>query len=592
MSIWKTLGIEPTTDKRAIRKAYASKTREIHPEEKPEEFRRLHEAYQAALGYADYVKQVRQSGGSVTSFYRMEEDEDAAKSAADNADETKNAGEAGGVCADETAEKPETGGEIEATGETQAKLRAYFAENREKQEQRVDDFLTYWNALESPYSNPWELDNLREFLSSAAFQDIRYHTRVLKTLADEIDDKFFYGINELKLLFWDAYGFQEDEEDVYQGDRQRLWRSLYPAYKKRQQAIEAEQKRIKRNKVSRVMIKIAVAAVLVAVLLSFVDTHRRREKESLYLIDYMESRYPGTSFSEPERVGKNGFDGGSVYTMRSLLHPELTATAEVYYKYVEGRKERLVTENYDRLLFEHYAKQYGLATESNIYREVVIPSIKETECHALIYRDIEELNAFCEKAEKMFREQEELQSISEVAVYPEHVLFPDIMIQGGVPEFPFADRQIYDLRAMTAAELSAALREAYMIYMFQYESWNITAAQYREWGAAYEKICQELENDDGEWLEVHDPDTGECLCRLFVSTYEKINGSYSLNGASIAPRRVRMMSAGNAYYFLQDQGADVTVMEDGDGFEVTFYGTVRQFGFSPEVEFDDLRGWY
>lgn len=589
MSIWKTLGIEPTTDKRAIRKAYASKTREIHPEEKPEEFRRLHEAYQAALGYADYVKQVRQSGGSVTSFYRTEEDEpegaaddtdeDAAQSAADNADETKNAGESEGVCADETAEEPDTGGEIEITGETQAKLWAYFDENQERQEQRVDDFLTYWNALESPYRNPWEIDNLREFLSSAAFQDIRYHTRVLKTLADEIDDKFFYGINELKLLFWDAYGFQEDEEDVYQGDRQRLWRSLYPAYKKRQQSIEAEQKRIKRNKITHVMMTAAVAAVLVAVLFSFVDTHRRREKESLYLIDYMESRYSGTSFSEPERVGKNGFDGGSVYTMRSLLHPELTATAEVYYKYVEGRKERLVTENYDRLLFEYYAEQYGLQSDW------------VSEHNAICYTDIGEIDEICAQVEKMFQEQEELQTITEVAFYTEQVLFPEILFLGGLPDQPFAGSRIYDLSTMKAAELSAALRETYMLYMFQYEPWNITTKQYREWGAAYETFCEGLENDDGEWHEVYDPDTGECLCRLFVCTYERIDGSYNIDRISV-PRRVRMMSAGNAYYFLQDQGADVTVMEDGDGFEVTFYGTVRQFGFSPEVEFDDLRGWY
>lgn len=32
-------------------------------------------------------------------------------------------------------------------------------------------------------------------------------------------------------------------------------------------------------------------------------------------------------------------------------------------------------------------------------------------------------------------------------------------------------------------ELPASFREAYMRYMFQYESWNITTKQYREWGA-------------------------------------------------------------------------------------------------------------
>ena len=38
MSIWEVLGIAPTTDKAAIRHAYAQKTRTCHPEEDPEGF--------------------------------------------------------------------------------------------------------------------------------------------------------------------------------------------------------------------------------------------------------------------------------------------------------------------------------------------------------------------------------------------------------------------------------------------------------------------------------------------------------------------------------------------------------------------------
>ena len=85
MNIWKILGIEPTTDKKAIRKAYAAKTKVIHPEDAPEEFKRLHEAYQAALGFADYVRQVEHSGGSVTSFYRDGAWEDAGEDDAETA---------------------------------------------------------------------------------------------------------------------------------------------------------------------------------------------------------------------------------------------------------------------------------------------------------------------------------------------------------------------------------------------------------------------------------------------------------------------------------------------------------------------------
>ena len=56
--IWNELEIEPTNDRRAIKRAYAKKSRLCHPEEKPEEFRRLHEAYRMALELAE-----RQEGG-------------------------------------------------------------------------------------------------------------------------------------------------------------------------------------------------------------------------------------------------------------------------------------------------------------------------------------------------------------------------------------------------------------------------------------------------------------------------------------------------------------------------------------------------
>lgn len=50
---WSVLELEPTQDVSAIRRAYAQKARECHPEEDPEGFLRLRDAYQAALAYAE-----------------------------------------------------------------------------------------------------------------------------------------------------------------------------------------------------------------------------------------------------------------------------------------------------------------------------------------------------------------------------------------------------------------------------------------------------------------------------------------------------------------------------------------------------------
>ena len=51
-SVFEILGIEPTKDIRAIKKAYAAKVKSCHPEEEPELWKKLHDAYDEAIRYA------------------------------------------------------------------------------------------------------------------------------------------------------------------------------------------------------------------------------------------------------------------------------------------------------------------------------------------------------------------------------------------------------------------------------------------------------------------------------------------------------------------------------------------------------------
>ena len=50
--IWGILGIDPTSEVQKIKRAFAEKAKETHPEENPEGFRKLKEAYRVALQYA------------------------------------------------------------------------------------------------------------------------------------------------------------------------------------------------------------------------------------------------------------------------------------------------------------------------------------------------------------------------------------------------------------------------------------------------------------------------------------------------------------------------------------------------------------
>ena len=52
MDVWKCLGIEPTKDLKAIKKAYANMSKKYHPEEHPEEFKLIQKAYKEAVRFA------------------------------------------------------------------------------------------------------------------------------------------------------------------------------------------------------------------------------------------------------------------------------------------------------------------------------------------------------------------------------------------------------------------------------------------------------------------------------------------------------------------------------------------------------------
>lgn len=557
MDIWEILDIAPTTDKKSIKKAYAQRSRVIHPEEKPDEFRILYEAYQAALKYADLSS-------------KRNRDMDAKESPVT---------ETADIFVDE-----------QSMGSPE--LISYFIENQEKQQQRVDAFLQYWEKAESPYRDPEMCLWWKEYLASEDFQNIRRNQQVLHLLAEEIDNKFFYGIDEWKMLFWDAYGFKKDGETEYTGDLQKLWRCLYPAYTNHQRILKERQRQEKAEKWKRFfMIMPAVSVVVLCIIISL-NVHNKRENERRYLVQYMTEQYPATEFSDPERSGKTDY-GTIIYTFSTSAHPEITVTATVEYQYWEGERAYLVTEDYGLQLLEYYADQYGLQCGRIEYRQPQQNYEKRETRSVLVYADIERADVFCETVEKMFREQNELQILPPVGICAKNVIFPEVLLQGGadVDYFPFSEPQFYELQTMKADELESLIREVYMVYMFHYESWNLTAEQYREWGTTYENLCTKWDDGNGSWYDMLNPDTGEKLCTLYIPTYEVLDGAYSTTGLS-APIYTQKMTVGSAYYFLLERGADLSVEEDGSGFTVEFYGRSKTFGRDPEVEFNELRKWY
>lgn len=58
MNAWEVLEIEPTSDKKEIKKAYARLLKQYHPEENPEEFKQIQVAYQQCLHQDQEIESV------------------------------------------------------------------------------------------------------------------------------------------------------------------------------------------------------------------------------------------------------------------------------------------------------------------------------------------------------------------------------------------------------------------------------------------------------------------------------------------------------------------------------------------------------
>lgn len=271
--IWDILQIEPTTDKRAVKRAYANRAKEIHPEEKPEEFQRLFEAYQSALQYASRGgrfggKQAPPGGdgrtiqnvfsGEKTAGYPTHFEEPGTEQAKEEA-EIQNGYERLGL-------------DSEAARRERIRLEeiAYFRSWWKKR-------LIVWSNSKTFSDKEW-----KSYLVSDAFREIMWSPMVLKDLISGIR-RYCMQKEEVLLFFWDLYELESPGERAAAGAGLQLYRVLYPAYTNRVKRLQYEKnreeiKKKERRRGWRLAISIAGIVILLLVLIVVLSWVERMEE--------------------------------------------------------------------------------------------------------------------------------------------------------------------------------------------------------------------------------------------------------------------------------------------------------------------------
>ncbi len=571
MGIWEILGIEPTTDKRQIKKAYAARSKEIHPEERQEEFMQLYAAYQAALQYAQRGRRYQSDGRSGPAT----EDER-------NVYGGKGQAESG-------AEKDSTG--REAAGRTkweENELSSYFENRAEERNEKIAFFMERWENVKSMCRDPEERRWWKDYLESEDFQDIKWHPALVEFLGEDMERQLSDDY-VIRLYFWDAYGFQAFEEEEgcgYPVSLQKLWWALYPAaWHRRYQYQEIDRLavkwRLEREQERRKIVRMIFLALVAVGLFFFIKNVSMSVKGSRYAETYMRDRYPQETFSKPERVGKT--KDRAVYEMNSLSHPEINVQVEIDYGFhneIYGANE-----NYGLQLLQYYGEGYGLTCGEITKR---YPS-REKVC-VLYYSDEDALGEFCGRVNRMFEEHEVLQELEAVGICKEGVLYPDAFVNGGVKGCRPMKEQFYRPWEVESGQMEEMVREGLVGYMFHFEPWNLTPEQYWEWGPAYREMCEDVEKDytSGFWYHLRREDGASCDLYIPVYSYE---GYEAFAEGKYFTKSTDMLLVGDAYFFLMAGGVSPKPAGDGSGFLVEKDGESCFFGENAEEKLGAVRGF-
>jgi len=221
MNKWEILGIEPTHDVKLIRRRYAELVRLYHPEDQPEIYQQIVEAYQSALREARSKKTRQESGRSEASFtQQLNEQENKTTNSATNSldfesleseektekvESTKSSLDFGDV--------HETAASNESYKETALPLLNFETVNEDTSSQEaatyrnVLDFSDYLeseylirNAIESIVGNPDYTIEEQENLWQQFFSQYRYDMSTVQSVLEEMDVYIFNKPEQFSII--------------------------------------------------------------------------------------------------------------------------------------------------------------------------------------------------------------------------------------------------------------------------------------------------------------------------------------------------------------------------------------------------------
>lgn len=200
MSIWETLGIEPTHDVKVIRRRYAELVRHYHPEDQPEIYQQIVEAYQVALDYARSINASSETSLRKPISYQQES---------------------------------QTGEEIQYTASSSLDFDTLHIEEEQAQEEGAKSLLDFSDYKRSTAS----IGNYEETETSLNFETLKVEETQLQeeTAKSTLD---FSGYNETSYIIRNSIESIIGNADYSFEEQENLWSQFFSQYRYEMSAVQ------------------------------------------------------------------------------------------------------------------------------------------------------------------------------------------------------------------------------------------------------------------------------------------------------------------------------------------------------------------
>lgn len=581
-SKWEILGIEPTKDKKQIKKAYARALKSCHPEEYPEAFKILHSAYEQALKYADRQETIHSFESGIVPKEAFTVNHAPSKKEGINSPQNDVIQQS----KKETTTKPKPLEEQKSFFQRE-KIGGYFADREKK---KAADSAIFYHKVKW-FQSHWHIEQaqkeMEEYLSTDRFAQIKEEPEVVQFLYYSLRDRGNFFGDPIKKVLWRQYEFLTKRMYGLEGSYLGLYKILLQDHKRK--TFEEENRQIRllveeNERLSAIKRKqffkklfVLMTIVLVLVLTGFLGntivrfrTQKQIQEEHMMhsdkIIELLTEKYPNMEFDAVQVLKSNNrMQYQVIVSAKASSLGSYSVQIEVYVGENQSIEisDNLATQLLDQMM-EQYDIKLALGSTTKYFDEEDADAILVAYYTPNEHNNMEHVRDFL--TDPVFQEQ--FQWVDRVVFCYDEAKYPQYFFKGGEGGIP----QVLSYTTSQLPDKQQLVNEMYyqgLSYYIHYVPWQ-AKPEFLEGGYMEEYYAQAAEFlDEQEQILASAKQLFDDRTASQARELVEFAQSYGETVLLFQSGEQLCITNGDLYRLLLKAGADVERNSQRNGFSLT-----------------------